>query len=331
MTHLPFFSAADIRAAITVSDLIDPLKSAMIAVSEGRAFHPPRFATPVNEAGRLGVMYGGLDSPAIHGAKFLSLYPDAPANGLSSHQGFVLLFDSRDGRPLASFDADGITAMRTAAASMLATLTLARPDPLIITICGAGEQAEWHLRASLECFLAAQIRIWARRPGAADALRASFQPAQDRIAVVQDLADALDGADVVHTTTAARDAYLQGGLLQPGQHLNLVGASLADSREIDDAAVARVSMFTDALESSDRESGEIIGARKAGAIDADYPRIEIGEVLNAAKAGRTAPSQITAYKSHGLIVQDLVAAFEVYRRVEPKCDDRMPQIDPDRL
>ena len=318
MTRPPFYSADDIRAALSIADLIDPLAGAMIAVSEGRASHPPRFASPVNEAGRMGVMYGGLDHPAIHGAKILSLYPNAPAQGLSSHQGFVLLFDSRDGRPLASFDADGITAMRTAAVSMLATQTLARPDPSVVLICGAGEQAEWHLRASLDCFPAASVRIWARRPDAANALRAAFTQAQERIVAISELQDALDGADVIHTTTAARDAYLPGALLQPGQHLNLVGASLADSREIDNDAVARVRMFTDALESSNRESGEIIGARQAKAIAPAYQVTEIGNVLCEKRAGRGTDAEITAYKSHGLIVQDLVAAFEVMRRARAK-------------
>ncbi|WP_299880458.1 ornithine cyclodeaminase family protein [uncultured Sulfitobacter sp.] len=321
MTPPPFFSAADIRDTISTTDLIDPLKAAMISVSRGQASHPPRFAAPVNDKGRVGVMYGGLTTPPIHGAKFLSLYPDAAANGLSSHQGFVLLFDSRDGRPLASFDADGITAMRTAAMSMLATQTLARPDPEIITICGAGEQAEWHLRASLACFPSAKVRVWARRFAAAEALCRSFEKAQCDVTAMHSLADALKGADVIHTTTAARTPYLQGGMLQEGQHLNLVGASLADSREIDDAAVAQVSMFTDALESSDRESGEIIGAKQAGAIGGDYPVTEIGNVLDQTKEGRGVPEQITAYKSHGLIVQDLIAAFEVFRRVTAKDGD----------
>ena len=316
MTRPPFFSAADIRAAVSVTELIPPLKTAMIAVSEGRASHPPRFAAPVNDAGRMGVMYGALSQPPIHGAKILSLYPDAPAIGLSSHQGFVLLFNSEDGRPLASFDADEITAMRTAAMSMLATQTLARPDPKAIAIFGAGEQAEWHLRASLAAFPEARVRLWARRTEAAEILRAKFAQSCDRITVVEQHAKAIDGADVIHTTTAAKTAYLSGSLLQSGQHLNLVGASLADSREIDDEAVARVSMFTDSRESSARESGEIIGAKQAGIIRNEYPIIEIGEVQNGSKRGRTTSAQITAYKSHGLIVQDLIAAYEVYRRAD---------------
>jgi ornithine cyclodeaminase/alanine dehydrogenase-like protein (mu-crystallin family) len=247
MTAPPYFSAQDIYSCLSVKDLIAPLGVAMIAVSEGRATHPPRFAAPVNTAGRMGVMYGGLEDPPLHGAKFLSLYPDAPALGLSSHQGFVLLFDSRDGRPIACFDADGITALRTAAASMLASQVLARANPETITICGAGEQAEWHLRASLECFEDADIRIWARRPEAATALRD-----RDRISVEPDLEAAIRGADIIHTATAAREAFLCGAVLEAGQHLNLVGASLADSRELDNEGVGRVSMFTDALESSAR-------------------------------------------------------------------------------
>lgn len=112
----------------------------------------------------------------------------------------------------------------------------------------------------------------------------------------------------IHTTTSAREAYIKGDWMEPGQHLNLVGASLADSREIDDHAVARVTMITDSFESSARESGELIAARQSGAIPADFPVVEIGEVLKTPGIGRNRDDQITAYKSHGLIVQDLAAA-----------------------
>jgi ornithine cyclodeaminase len=225
----------------------------------------------------------------------------------------VLLFDSGDGRPLAIFDADGLTALRTAAMSMVATRALARPDPQVITICGAGEQADWHLRASLACFPQAQLRIWARRPETAQSLRDRHTADRGRIEISADLHAALRGADVIHTTTAAKTPFLPGAWLEPGQHVNLVGASLADAREIDDDAVARMSMFTDSAESSSRESGEILGAKRSGAVGPDHAVTEIGRILSGAAPGRSDPAQITAYKSHGLIVQDLVAAHTVFR------------------
>lgn len=316
MTSPRTFSAAEISDRMTVPGLLGPLRHAMISVSQGTAVHPPRFAVPVNPAGRMGVMYGALGDPAVHGAKILSLYPGAPAMGLSSHQGYVLLFDSTDGRPLGIFDADGLTAMRTAAVTMLATQALACRTPRIMTICGAGEQAEWHLRGCLACFPDADLRLWARRAEAAQALRARF-PAEASIEVVHDLATAITGADVIHTTTAARAPFLPGALLEPGQHINLVGASLADSREIDDAGVARLRMFTDSRESASREAGEILGAIRSGVVAKDYPVIEIGAVLSGAVVGRQAKDDITGYKSHGLIVQDLAAAAAVLTSAEP--------------
>jgi ornithine cyclodeaminase len=309
-----FLDAETISSSINMLDLLKPLEDAMIAISQAAATYPPRFAAPVNAAGRIGVMYGSLTNPPIHGAKILSLFPGAPALGLSSHQGFVMLFDSTDGRPLVICDADRITAMRTAATSMVATQCLARPNPKVITICGAGEQAAWHLRASLFCFEHAEIRLWARNHEAAEALRQSFAEDVGQISVLTDLKQALTGADVIHTTTAAKEAFLPGSLFQAGQHINLVGASLADSREIDDEGVARVSMFTDSLESASREAGELLGAKRAGIIGSDYPVFEIGQVLSDIHIGRQSEHEITAYKSHGLIVQDLATAYEVYKR-----------------
>lgn len=314
MTAPPFFSADRITGLLSVADLIEPMRRAMIAVSRGHALHPPRFAVPVHDHGRMGVMYGALSDPPVHGAKVLSLFPGAAAMGLSSHQGYVMLFDSADGQPLALFDADGLTAMRTAAVTMLATQTLARPDPTVMTICGAGEQAEWHLRASLQCFPETRLRLWARRPDAAEALLSKFDTVHDRIEVIADLESALSGADVIHTVTAAHSAFLPGARLEPGQHVNLVGASLADCRELDDAGVARLRMFTDSRESASREAGEIIGARQAGIIGTDYSVTEIGAVLDGTTHGRKSDAEITGYKSHGLIIQDLAAAAAVLAR-----------------
>lgn len=306
-------TAPQVLGRISVAELVPVMEQTMRDVSSGSALHPPRFAIPINEAGRMGLMYGALSTPAVHGVKVLSLYPEAAKHGLSSHQGFVLLFESALGKPVAAIEADALTALRTAAVSMLATRELARPDPRDFTICGAGEQAEWHLRGILECFAPEEIRLWARRPEAAAALAGHFPDAPLRI--VEDLGEALKGADVVTTTTSARAPFLPGALLEPGQHINLVGASLADSREVDDAGVAGMAMFTDSLESSSRESGEILGAKASGAIPADFPVHEIGAVLAGQAPGRSDAGQITAYKSHGLIAQDLAAGWHIAQRL----------------
>ena len=308
-------TAKDVLGRITVAELVPVMEAAMKDISAGEALHPPRFVVPINEAGRMGMMYGALHNPPLHGAKVLSLYADAPRHGLSSHQGFVLLFESEHGRPVAAIEADALTALRTAAVSMLATRRLGRADPRIFTICGAGEQAEYHLRGALECFEPSEIRIWARRPEAAGDLAAHFSDAPVPVRVCTSLVEAITGADVITTATAAHSAFLAGADLEPGQHLNLVGASLADMREVDDTAVARMLMFTDSLDSSSRESGEIMEARAAGAIDAAYQVTELGAVLAGAATGRTSATQITGYKSHGLIVQDLAAAWHIAQKL----------------
>lgn len=302
-------TAKQVLGRITVAELVPVMDAAMRDVSAGQALHPPRFAIPVSDAGRMGLMYGALRNPPLHGAKVLSLFPDAPKHGLSSHQGFVLLFESEMGRPVAAVEADALTALRTAAVSMLATKALGRSEPRIFTVCGAGEQAELHLQGILQCFAPREIRLWARRPEAARALATHFRDAPLRI--VEDLDEAIAGSDVITTATSARTAFLPGAALEPGQHVNLVGASLADSREIDDTGVARMTMFTDALESSGRESGEILEAKAAGIISETYPVTELGAVLAGNAPGRSGASQITGYKSHGLIVQDLAAGWHI--------------------
>lgn len=120
-----------------------------------------------------------------------------------------------------------------------------RDAPLVITVCGAGEQAETHVQGSLQCYEPTEIRIWARRYEVDHALAAHF--IDDRLGMIEDLADATAGAHVITTATSSWTAFLSGSALVPAQHINLGAASLTDSREVDDAAVARLSMFTDSL------------------------------------------------------------------------------------
>ncbi|MFN3260728.1 MAG: ornithine cyclodeaminase family protein [Pikeienuella sp.] len=285
------------------------LREPMIDLSEGRAIVPARCVVNLGGGDRLGLMPGAWGG--VHGVKVLSLFPGNPAKGRSSHLGHLLLFDRETGETIAALEADALTALRTAAMTCLATRALARPGPRHFAILGAGEQAAAHLAAFRARFEPEEIRIWARRPERAAALIAAAGP--ERLVLAETLERALAGADVVTALTAARAPFLPGRLLQPGQHVNLVGASLADQREIDDEGVARARLFTDSRESASREAGEIIGARASGAILDDVALTEIGAVLSGAAPGRGGAGELTLYKSHGVIVQDLAVGLAVLR------------------
>ena len=160
-------SAADVRHMLPMAKAIELVAQAMIAVSEGKANLPLRSAMEIDGVNRLGIMPGVLGD--IYGVKLISLFPGNPAKGLSSHIGAMVLFDPATGAPSAMVDADALTAIRTAAASAVATRALARADAKTLAIIGTGEQALSHIEAICAVRDIGEIRIAGRTPQRAQA------------------------------------------------------------------------------------------------------------------------------------------------------------------
>ena len=120
--------------------------------------------------------------------------------------------------------------------------------------------------------------------------------------------DAVRGADVIVTVSNAREPILDADQLEPGMHVNLVGSSIASTREITGEGLARTSLFVDRRESTVNESGDYLMALREGAIDENHIRAEVGEVLEGMARGRTSADEITCFKSLGIAIEDLAAA-----------------------
>jgi ornithine cyclodeaminase/alanine dehydrogenase-like protein (mu-crystallin family) len=309
-------SGAEVRRLLPMSDCIPLIESAMRTVSQGGAQLPLRIGvSPLGTQNKMMVMPGYLDEPASMGAKVLAVYPGNARRGLSSHMGVVVLFDVQDGVPLAMIDAASITGMRTAAATAVATETLSPDDACDLAIIGTGEQAAAHLHAISLVRRLRTVRVWGRsRDHARAFVEREASSVDTRIDVCETIRDALVGADLVCTTTSSREPIVQGAWIARGAHVNLVGASTASAREVDDELVKQSSFFVDYRPSALAEAGELLGAMGADA--ANHIRGEIGEVLNGSVPGRTDEFEITVYKSLGIAAQDLATAHEVYRRAK---------------
>src|SRR5476649_2912189 len=156
---------ADVRQLLPMRECIDLMQRTMIAVSEGRVVLPLRSIMVMpGDRGMMGMMPGYLADPECFGVKLVSLNPRNKPPQYSSHLGVVLLFESDHGQPVALLDAAEITAIRTAAASGLATRLLARTEANDLALLGAGEQARSHLEAMLAVRTLRRIRVWARDP-----------------------------------------------------------------------------------------------------------------------------------------------------------------------
>jgi ornithine cyclodeaminase len=303
-------SHVDVNRLLTMEACIEVMADALRTTSQGGAVLPLRSVVWMpDRTGMIGLMPGYLDSPRSLGLKVVSIFPGNHAAGYDSHQGVVMLFDTRHGYPLAIMDASSITAIRTAACSGVATRALARGDAGDLAILGSGVQARTHLAAMRAVRTLRRVRVWSRT--AANAHRfAAESPVP--VEVMPTARAAVDGADLVCTTTAAREPVLEGAWLAPGAHVNAVGACFAATRELDTAAVARARLVVDRKESTLNESGDFLFARRDGAIGDDHILGELGDLLLGRFAARRADDDITLFKSLGIAIEDLASAHYIY-------------------
>lgn len=307
-------SEKDIQSILTMETAIGVVADTMQAVSRGEATLPLRQIMPVGGPNMLGLMPGAMETPGCFGVKLVCLFPENPAHGYSSHQGAMVLFETQHGAAVAMMNAGRLTAVRTAAASAVATRALAREDSSVLAIVGTGEQAEFHLEAMLAVRPIRAVRVVGRRPERAEAFVTLARGHHPDVAFEwgTDVRTAVDGADIVCTVTAASEPVLFGAWVAPGTHLNVVGASVPSKTEIDQDLVVGSALFADYRPSIFAQAGELIGAIEAGRIGTEHVLAEIGEVLAGGHPGRTDAGQITLYRSLGIAAQDLACAHFCY-------------------
>jgi ornithine cyclodeaminase len=306
----------EVTALLPMTDCIDVMASTLATLARGEAILPLRTVILIPQStDAFAVMPAYLGAPRAVGAKVITVYPGNHGTAFDSHQGAVLLFDADTGSLAAVLDATPVTMIRTAAVSAVATRALARADATTLAIIGSGVQARAHIDAMCAVRPITTVRIWSRN---AEHARALAEWAQDRFnldALVSPTAgEAVYGADVVCTTTSAREPVLLGDWLSPGVHINAIGASQRSARELDSPAVVKSRLFVDRRESALKEPGDILVPLEDGDIDAGHIVAEIGELLIGAKEGRRDPSEITLFKSLGLAIEDLAAAAYVHQQ-----------------
>jgi ornithine cyclodeaminase len=152
--------------------------------------------------------------------------------------------------------------------------------------------------------------VWSRNR--ATALR--FADANPGVEVMETAQAAAAGADLICTTTSARQPVLEGAWLRAGAHINAVGACFATARELDSAAVARSRLIVDRRESALHESGDFLFPKAEGLIGDDHIAGELGDLLLERFAGRRSADEVTLFKSLGIAIEDLAAAHYIYEQ-----------------
>ena len=287
-----YLDEEEVRRLLRIEDLIAAMRQAMIEFSEGKWDQPLR-GVLAQHGGFFGIMPASGDSMGI---KMVTYYPGNAGSAHPTHMAVIALFDPKTGEPLAIMDGRYITEMRTAAVSAVATAALASPVATVLTLLGAGVQARAHLEVLPYVRQFDEIRIWNHNRERAERF------AREHRIKSMPLEAAVRDADVVVTVTSSQQPILKGEWLKRGAHVNAVGASRPDWRELDDSAMGNV-IIVDSYEGARNESGDVI-------LSGITPYAELGEILNGSKLARA--NETTVFKSLGMAVEDVAAARLVY-------------------
>jgi len=290
-----FLDEEKVRALLRMEELIPTMADALRELSAGKVEQPMRMVLPVaKHQGFFGVMpaYGGA-----LGAKMVTFYPNN--QGIPTHHAMIMLFRPETGEPLVTMDGRLITEMRTAAVSAVATDHLARTDTPVLAILGSGVQAQSHLEALRIVRKFREVRVWSPR-------HAKEFASKFGVSAASSAEEAVRGADVIVVATSATMPVLWDEWLSPGAHINAIGATRPNWRELDDELLRKARIYVESREAAMKESGDIIAAGNIFA--------EVGEVVAGSKPGRQSDDETTLYKSVGVAIEDIRSADLVYRR-----------------
>jgi ornithine cyclodeaminase/alanine dehydrogenase-like protein (mu-crystallin family) len=312
-----FLSAEAVRKTLSMTEAIRAVEEAFLQLSSGRAIVPLRtaIALPDREGGAL---FMPVYLPACEqiGVKAVSVFAENRRKGLPAIQALFLIMDGRDGRPLAVMDGESLTALRTGAASGLATRLLARRDARVATVIGSGVQGRTQLEAV--CAVRPIERAYAVDIDREEA-ESFAREMSDRLAIPVTAAEAeraLPDCDVLCTATPSTEPVFSDELLKPGLHINAVGSYKPEMCEIPGETVARARVIVDSRAACMAEAGDLIQPIEAGLIDESHIHAEIGEIAAGTREARASEEEITLFKSVGNAVQDLSAASRALRRAE---------------
>lgn len=306
----------DVYELLPVSECIAVMEHAFRTVAAGKFAQPQRLIAWLPEGrGAIGTMPAYLGEPDALAAKVITVFPENRAAGLESHQGSVLLHETKTGRPQAIVHAGAVTAIRTAAVSALAARILSKPRAQRLALLGSGTQARTHLEAMRAVRSIASVKVWSRTPENARAF-ARAESARHGIPVETAASprDAVEGCDIVCTLTASTVPVLEGAWLEPGLHVSAAGSSVPPFRELDIEAVRRSRLFVDNRECVLNEADDLRIPIAQGAIAREHILADLGELVTQTRPGRVTEQDVTLFKSVGMAIEDAAAARELFAR-----------------
>jgi alanine dehydrogenase len=316
-----FLDRKDVESALTIGDAIEAVEKAFKEHGLGTVSMPLRSTIRVeDQKGAILFMPAYIKSMGALGIKVVSVYGDNPSKyNLPTILGVVLLNDPGTGQLLAIMDGTFLTAMRTGAASGVATKYLARKDAKQVGVIGTGVQGRTQLAAVCAVRSVDMVRAYDVAP---DRCKSFCEEVSKQFKIratpVKSAQEAVRGSGIVITASTSKTPVLNGEWLDAGAHVNAIGSHTPDARELDTAAIKRAKIIVDSREAALKEAGDIMIPISEGLITPDHIYAELGEVVTGKKAGRQNDDEITLFKSQGLAIQDVSTAKKIYDLAKSK-------------
>ncbi len=319
---MKFVDSATVSRTLSYPSLVDILDAAFRTGAISPLRHHHRIALQNRPEAMLLLMPawstsapGAETAGPYIGVKLVTVFPDNARLSKPAIYGAYLLLSSETGEPLAVIDAPALTVWRTAAASALASRYLSRPDASRMLMIGAGALGEYLIRAHASVRPIREVLIWNRTRANAEALAAKFVGGSLNVSVTDNLEAAARQADVISTATISSTPIVRGAWLKAGSHLDCVGAYRPDMRESDDECVRRAKLWVDTRVGGLHEAGDVVMPLKAGVITEAHVLGDLFGLSQGIAPVRSAPDDITMFKSVGASIEDLATAIAVYEAV----------------
>jgi ornithine cyclodeaminase len=307
-----------IRALISMAEAVAAVEEAYRDFAVGMIHVPDRITLAVR-----GEEHSCIFIPANHlarpyyGLKQASSFPGNRIKGLSTVLSDIHLYSAETGEPLAIIAANQLTALKTGAASAVATRFLAPQGPVTISLIGCGVQARTQLAGIAVVRPIKEIRLFDVNSVQAAQMKREVESAgaAAAVSVFSDANGCVEGADVVCTTTTATAPVFDGRFLKKGCHINAVGSFTPAMQEIDSKTVAGADkVVVDVARVAWEIAGDLLVPLSQGLIDKEKIYAELGEIVNGSRPGRERDTEITLYESLGFAALDLAVAIAVYEK-----------------
>jgi len=315
-----FLSESDVRELLPMERALECVEASFVAQGNDRAINRSRERILLPQVS-LHYMAGALPESQHVGMKIYTVTRD-------DFRFYVLLFDTGSGRLLALMQSDHLGRLRTGAASGIATKYLARQEASRVAVIGTGRQARTQLQAIALVRKLTGVKVFGRDR---DRLQSFCREMSEELGVpvepASSAAEATRFGEIVITATSAQQPVVLGECLQPGVHVNAIGANMANRRELDDEVLRRATLIAvDSVEQSRKESGDLIqGLANVGKSWDSV--IELHTVVAGKHPGRTSADQTTLFKSHGIALWDVAVAGYVYQQALQLGKGKMLEID----